>query len=117
MISLTVGAVRGLLLSETSEISTECARVVRSALIEGDPTEVKPTFPVASEVLEVYQYRCDAIDGLKESRFGWDEFFSSLSRASGRVAMLSIMASGWRLLILLDESVQKALACLCRPPD
>ena len=117
MASLAIGTARELLLSHASGISSACADVVRAVLTEGDSAEVEVTFPVAFEVLDTYQYRCQAIDGFRESRFGWEEFFFSLSGIEGRVALLSILAGGWRLLVLLDESTNRALACLCRPPD
>ena len=114
---LAMSTVRQLLISDASGLSNFCASTVESVIPEDYSTEVRFTLPRASALDEIYRYRCKEIEGFKESRFGWDEFFAALDGRFETVALLLISVNGWRFIVLLDDSASRALACLCSPPN
>jgi len=110
-------AVRSLLLEEGSGVESECVAAVRSVIPDDSAREAEVGFPLAADLLGVYRHRYQSVEGFRVNRYGWSGFFSALEAATGRVGLLAIRHSGWRFTILIDERIDTALACLCRPPS
>jgi hypothetical protein len=90
---------------------------VRSAIPDHAISEVEIGFPLAADLLGIYRHRYQSIDEFRESRYGWDIFFSVLENRQGRIGLVGINCAGWRFVILVSEDLKTALACLRRPPD
>lgn len=116
MTYLTWAAVRRLVLEDESQVDLDCKDAVRLIIPSDSAQEVEVEFPRAEELLNVYRSRYRSIDQFRTNRSGWDGFFSTLENCQGRIGLLSISHSGWRFILLLDESLNTARACLCRPP-
>src|SRR5262249_17049157 len=110
--------VRRLMLEEGSGVEPECADAVRS-VIPDDPTQQADVGRgLAAGLLDIYRCRRQSVEEFRVNRYGWPGFFSALEAAvSGRVGLLAIRHSGWSFIILLNENLDAALACLCRPPS
>lgn len=87
------------------------------ALFSDPDADIEVTFPHANELLEIYRHRFESLPEVRESRIGWDSLFRALSRAEGRVGLLSIISEPWRVTVIMDESVGSVLACLIRDPN
>jgi hypothetical protein len=109
--------VKHLVLAEGSRVEPDCVEAVRSIIPDGSAEEAEVGFPLAAELLDIYRYRYQSIEEFRVNRYGWRGFFSALEAAAGRVGLLAIRHSGWRFIILLNENLDAALACLCRPPS
>ena len=107
--------VRRLVPGETSKVGPACVEAVRSAIPDDSLQEADVGFPLAVELLDIYRYQ--SIEAFRVNQYGWPEFFAALEAATGRVGLLAVRCSGWRFTILLDEKLDSALACLCRPPS
>ncbi|MER5429826.1 hypothetical protein [Streptomyces sp. NPDC002588] len=84
----------------------------------GDPdADIEVTLPHASELLEIYRYRFESLPKFRKSRVGWNSLFHALSRAEGRVGLLSIITGPWRVIAILDGAAESVLACLIRDPS
>ena len=116
MMTVAVSTVKQLLLDGESRVGLACANVVRSVIPDGLEQEVDVGFPLAFDLLGIYRYRCDGIEGFRESRHGWKTFFSVLETTDGRIGLLAMRYSDWRFTVLVDEDLSKARACLYRPP-
>ena len=117
MVRVSWSRVRCLVLGEASEVEPACRQAVRSVVPDGSVQETDVGFPLAAEVLDIYRYRYESIEAFRVNRYGWPGFFSVLETATGRVGLLAIRCSGWRFTILLNEKLDNALTCLCRPPS
>lgn len=91
----------------------EVDRLVAALTSESDSV-VEVTFPPAKEVLDIYRYRYDSIDEVRDSRIGWGLFFSALEDSVGRVGLLSVRASELGAIVLVDETVELVLAALIK---
>jgi hypothetical protein len=109
--------VKRLMLAEGSHVEPECVKAIRLAIPEGWAEEAEVGFPLAADLLDVYRYRYQSIEEFRVNRYGWRGFFSALETTVGRVGLLTIRCSGWRFIIILNENLDVALACLCRPPS
>jgi hypothetical protein len=109
--------VRHLVLKEGSGLEPECVEAIRLAIPDGSAQVAEIGFPLAANLLDIYQYRYQSIEAFRVRRYGWSGFFSALTGADGRVGLLAIRCSGWRFTILLNENLDAALACLCRSPS
>jgi hypothetical protein len=116
MTSIGVSTVRQLLLDGESRLGSTCTDVVRSVIPDGLEREVDVGFPMAFQLLEIYRYRREGIEGFRASKHGWETFFSVLEGTDGRIGLLAIRYSGWRFTVLVDEDLSKACACLYGPP-
>jgi hypothetical protein len=108
--------VRRLVLEKGSGVEPECVEAVRSVIPDGSGQEAEVGLALAANLLDIYRYRYQSIEAFRVNRYGWSGFFSGLEAATGRVGLLAIRHSGWRFTILLNEKLDAALACLCRPP-
>jgi hypothetical protein len=90
---------------------------VRSVIPDDSTREAEVGFPTAAELLDVYRYRYQNIDAFRTGRYGWNGFFSALDGSHERVGLLGINCSGWRFTIVVNDNMDAALACLCRPPS
>jgi hypothetical protein len=119
MVRVPWSRVRRLVLGETSKVEPACREAVRSVIPDDSVQEADVGFPLAAELLDIYRYRYryQSIEGFRVNRYGWPGFFSALEAATGRVGLLIVRCSGWRFTILLNEKLDSALACLCRPPS
>lgn len=109
--------VRRLVLEEGSGLEPEYVESIRLAIPDDSIQVAEVGFPMAADLLDIYRYRYQSIEPFRIRRYGWSGFFSALEVASGRVGLLAIRCSGWRFTILLNENLDAAFACLCRPPD
>jgi hypothetical protein len=110
-------SVKSLVLAEGSRVEPKCKEAVRSAIPDKSTQQAEVGFPMATELLDIYRFRYQSIEGLRTSRYGWRGFFSALETTPGRVGLLAVRCSGWRFTILLNERMDAALACLCGPPS
>jgi hypothetical protein len=108
--------VRRLILEKGSGVEPECVAAVRSVIPAGSVQEAEVGLAPAANLLDIYRYRYQSIEAFRVNRYGWSGFFSGLEAATGRVGLLAIRHFGWRFTILLNEKLDVALACLCRPP-
>ena len=108
--------VRRLVLEKGSGVEPECVEAVRSVIPDGSGQEAEVGLALAANLLDIYRYRYQSIEAFRVNRYGWSGFSSGLEAATGRVGLLAIRHSGWRFTILLNEKLDAALACLCRPP-
>lgn len=115
--SITWADVRRLVLAKGTRLEPECVEAARSVIPNDSTREAEVGFPLAAELLDVYQYRYQYIDEFRTGRYGWKGFFSALDRNDGRVGLLGINCSGWRFTIVTTDNLDTALACLCRPPS
>ena len=111
--------VRHLVFKEGSGLEPECVEAIRLAIPDGSAQVAEVGFPLAADLLDIYRYRYQSIEAFRVRRYGWSGFFSALKAATGRAGLLAIKYSDWRFTILLNENLDAALACLCRPssPD
>ena len=109
--------VKRLMLQEGSQIEPECAEAVRAVIPDGSAQQAEAGFPLAANLLDIYRYRHQSIEAFRVSRHGWPGFFLALESAAGRVGLLTIRCSDWRFIVLTDENLNAALACLYRPPS
>lgn len=114
---MTWTTIKRLVLEEGSQVEPDCAEAVRSVIPDGSAEQAEIGFGLAANLLDIYRYRYQSIEEFRINRYGWHGFFSALEFASGRVGLLIIRCSGWRFTILLNENLDAALACLCRPPS
>lgn len=114
--SITWADVRRLVLTGGTRLAPECVEAVRSVIPDDSAREAEVGFPLAAELLGIYQHRYRAIDEFRTNRFGWEGFFSALDSSEGRVGLLGINHLGWRFAIIVTDNMDTALACLCRPP-
>jgi hypothetical protein len=112
MARVTWSAVKGMMLEEGSPIEPECMDAIRSVIPDGSAEEADVGFPLAAEVLDIYRYRYESIEAFRVNKRGFDGFFAALEAAAGRVGILAIRPPGWSFIILVNENVDAALACL-----
>ncbi|GAA5001213.1 hypothetical protein GCM10025734_36850 [Kitasatospora paranensis] len=114
--SVSIGRLMELLsASPPGALPEEASRLTLAMASESDRL-VEVTFPPANEVLDVYRHRFESIDEFRESRVGWELFFSSLEGMALPVGLLSVVVGEWRATILVDADMKRILACLARPP-
>ncbi|SRR6266567_4604375 len=114
---VTWSTVKRLLLGEKSKIEPECADAIRAVIPDDSARQAEVGFPLAANLLDIYRYRYQSIEEFRVSRHGWPGFFSALEATTGRVGLLMVRCSGWRFIVLTDENLDAALACLYRPPS
>jgi hypothetical protein len=117
MVRVSWSRARCLVLGKSSEVEPACRQPVRAVIPDDSAQETDIGLPLAAELLDIYRYRYESIEAFRVNRYGWPEFFAALETATGRVGLLAIRCSGWRFTILLNEKLDNALACLCRPPS
>lgn len=110
-------AVKHLMLQEGSPVEPECAEAVRAVIPDGSAQQAAVGFPLAADLLDIYRYRYQSIEAFRVNKHGWPRFFLALETATGRVGLLTIRCSDWRFIVLTDENLDAALACLYRPPS
>jgi hypothetical protein len=114
---VTWSTVKRLMLKEGSQVEPECAEAARAVIPDGSAQQVEVGFPLAADLLDIYRYRYQSIEAFRVNRHGWPGFFLALETAAGRVGLLAIRCSGWRFIVVTDENLHAALACLYRPPS
>jgi hypothetical protein len=115
MARVTWSAVKVMMLEEGSPIEPECMDAIRLVIPDGSAEEADVGFPLAAELLDLYRYRYESIEDFRVNRRGFDGFFAALEAVAGRVGILSLRRSGWSFIILVNENLDAALACLWRP--
>lgn len=98
------------------DVRAQVVKQMAQALRSDPNSDIEVTFPRASELLEIYMHRFEALPEFRESRIGWDSLFSALRRTEGRVGLLSVISEPWRAIVILDEATESVLACLIRDP-
>jgi hypothetical protein len=110
---VTVASVAELLSAfRPADLADDVDRLI-VALAAESGSVIDVTFLPAKEVLDVYRYRY-SIDEIRDSRIGWEIFFSVLEDLDCRVGLLSVRAGELGAIVLVDESVELVLAALIR---
>ncbi|TYC66435.1 hypothetical protein EH183_42770 [Streptomyces sp. CB01881] len=74
------------------------------------------TFTPAHELLDIYRYRYST-DEIRESRTGWDEFFSTLEGRDSPTGIASVKIGEVAAIVLFDKEVKSVLAALISAAD
>ncbi|WP_406207733.1 hypothetical protein OH807_35380 [Kitasatospora sp. NBC_01560] len=83
-----------------------------SAALEVDPEATFGiTFPQAGELLDTYRYRY-SMDEIRDSRRGWDGFFSVLEGKNSPIGMVPVKIGKLAAIMLFDEGVESVLSML-----
>ena len=103
---------RDLLVNPTSLASPDCIETAITALPEQMTGTVEVKVGPAAELLDVYTYRYNSVEGFRDAKTGWDQFLGILRRNTGRIGLAALSAGDQKFIILLDEELRRVLACL-----